>query len=82
MKIKLNHKMIKELCGTVSYKRGDSFYRSNKVTFHQYNPDFCEATVSGKEDFHVAIEKGETGDVQMRCSCPTLANFQKSCQHI
>jgi SNF2 family DNA or RNA helicase len=82
MEMKLTHKMIKELCGIVSYKKGDSFYRSNKVTFQEYSPDFCEATVSGKEDFHVTIEKGEAGDIQMTCSCPTLANFQKSCQHI
>ncbi|MDT8861859.1 DEAD/DEAH box helicase [Alkalihalobacillus sp. MEB130] len=82
MEMKLTHKMIKEICGTVSYKKGDSFYRSNKVTFQEYSFDFCKATVSGKEDFHVTIEKGEAGDIQMTCSCPTLANFQKSCQHI
>ncbi|WP_227937607.1 DEAD/DEAH box helicase [Alkalihalobacillus deserti] len=82
MEIKINHKMIKEICGTVSFKRGDSFYRSNKVTFNQYSPDSCEATVSGNVDFYVTIVKGETEDIQMKCSCPTLANFQKSCQHI
>jgi SNF2 family DNA or RNA helicase len=82
MEIKLTHKIIKELSGTVSFKKGDSFYRSNKVTIQEYSPDFCKATVSGKEDFHVTIEKGEAGDIQMTCSCPTLANFQKSCQHI
>ncbi|GAE27158.1 DNA/RNA helicases [Halalkalibacter wakoensis JCM 9140] len=82
MEMKLTHKKIKELCGMVSYKKGDSFYRSNKVTFQEYRPDLCEATVSGTEDFHVTIEKGEIGDIQMTCSCPTLANFQKSCQHI
>ncbi|MFC0560571.1 DEAD/DEAH box helicase [Halalkalibacter alkalisediminis] len=82
MEIKINHKMIKDICGTVSFKRGDSFYRSNKVTFNQYSPDFCEATVSGNVDFHVIIARGQTGDIQMICSCPTLANFQKKCQHI
>lgn len=82
MVIKVNDKMIKEMCGTVSFKRGESYYRANKVTFNQYSPDFCKATVIGTEDFHVTIEKDATGDIQTKCSCPTLANFQKHCQHI
>lgn len=82
MDIKVNDKIIKEMCGTVSFKRGDSFYRARKVTFNQYSPDFCEATVKGTEDFHVTIEKDVTGDIQMKCSCPKIPNFQKYCQHI
>ena len=70
------------MCGTVSFKRGDSFYRASKVTFNQYSSDFCEATVNGTEDFHVTIEKDVTGDIQTQCSCPTLPNFQQCCQHI
>ncbi|EKN69695.1 non-specific serine/threonine protein kinase [Neobacillus bataviensis LMG 21833] len=82
MNIRLNQKMIKELCGTVSFKRGEAFYRANKVTFEKYNPNRCEAIVSGTEDFQVVIErKGEDG-FQSRCSCPKLASFQKDCQHI
>ncbi|WP_100407631.1 DEAD/DEAH box helicase [Bacillus solitudinis] len=81
MDIKINHKMIKEMCGTVSFKRGDSFYRANKVTFHYYSPGSYEATVSGTEDFHVTIEN-PTGELRTKCSCPTLANYQKDCQHI
>ncbi len=83
LKIKLNQKMIKEMCGTVSFKRGEAFYRSNKVTFEHINPDRWEATVSGTEDFHVVIERGgENGGFQSKCSCPKLASFQKDCQHI
>ncbi|ARK29966.1 ATP-dependent helicase HepA [Halalkalibacter krulwichiae] len=82
MEIKINHKIIKEMCGNVSFKKGDSFYRSDKVTIHHWSSDFCEATVSGKEDFHVTIAKGEAGNIQTTCSCPTLANFQKCCQHV
>ena len=77
MDIKVNDKIIKEMCGTVSFKRGDSFYRANKVTFNQYSSDFCEATVNGTEDFHVTIEKDVTGDIGTNCSCPTLPNFQQ-----
>ncbi|MGE8078879.1 SNF2 helicase associated domain-containing protein [Peribacillus loiseleuriae] len=82
MNIKVTQKIIKEMCGTVSFKRGDSFYRANKVMFEKYSPDRCEATVSGMEDFHVTIEKGEDGGLRTKCSCPTLASFQKDCQHI
>lgn len=70
------------MCGTVSFKRGEAFYRSNKVRFEKYSSDECEATVSGMEDFHVTIEKEKNGGLHAKCSCPTLASFQKDCQHI
>lgn len=70
------------MCGTVSYKRGDSFYRANKVTFDNYGPDRCEATVRGDDDFHVTIEKKTSGGFHTNCSCPTLPSFKNDCQHI
>ncbi|MGM0921402.1 MAG: SNF2 helicase associated domain-containing protein [Bacillota bacterium] len=82
MNIKLNEKIIKEICGTVSFKKGDSFNRSNNVTFENYCPDGCKATVTGKEDFHVLIEKDESGGLRTKCSCPTLASYKNDCQHI
>ncbi|MCH1625700.1 DEAD/DEAH box helicase [Fredinandcohnia quinoae] len=82
MNIKVNHKIIQDMCGTVSFKRGDAFYRANKVSFETYSPDFCEATVSGTEDFTVTIEVDPTGDFHSTCSCPKLVSFQKDCQHI
>ena len=53
------HKQIKEMCGTVSFKRGDSFYRAGKVSFDYYSPIRCEATVKGTEDFYVTINTEE-----------------------
>ncbi len=82
MDIKLNHKIIKDMCGSVSFKRGDAYLRANKVTIHDYNVDQCTATVNGAEDFHVIINKDENGQIQPSCSCSTLLNFSKSCQHI
>ncbi|GAA3325164.1 hypothetical protein GCM10020331_055920 [Ectobacillus funiculus] len=71
------------MCGTVSFKkRRRFFYRANKVTFENYSPDNCEATVTGTEDFHVTIEKNESGGFRTKCSCPALASFQRDCQHI
>ncbi|MFC7395027.1 SNF2 helicase associated domain-containing protein [Scopulibacillus cellulosilyticus] len=82
MNIKLNKKMIKEMCGTVSFKRGDTFHRANKITFEKYSPDSCKATVTGLEDFRVTIEKDSRGGICTTCSCPTLASFKSDCQHI
>jgi SNF2 family DNA or RNA helicase len=82
LNIELNQKIIEEMCGTVSFKRGDSFYRANKVTFETYTPDRCEAIVARKENFHVTIVKDDNGGIRTKCSCPTLASFKNDCQHI
>jgi SNF2 family DNA or RNA helicase len=82
LNIKLTLKMIQEMCGIVSFKRGDSFYRANKVHFQQYNPHRCVATVLGNEDFEVTVEQDAHDDLLTKCSCPKLASFQKDCQHI
>ncbi len=70
------------MCGTVSFKRGEAFFRAHKVTFQQYRSDQCKATVAGTEDFHVAIERAGDHRFHSTCSCPKLASFQKDCQHI
>ena len=82
MNIKINHKIIKELCGTVSFKKGESFYRANKVSFQKYSPNECAATVTGSENFLVTIEKKANGSFHSTCSCPKLISYQKDCQHI
>lgn len=82
MNITLDHKLIKEMCGTVSFKRGDYFYRTNKVTFEQYRPDRYQATVTGEEAFQVTIEIDAFDEIRTECSCPKLASFDKDCQHI
>ncbi|WP_456275164.1 SNF2 helicase associated domain-containing protein [Bacillus sp. AK128] len=81
MDFKLSQKKIKEICGTVSFKRGDSFYRGNKVVIESEGVNFCEATVKGTENFQVLIN-WETGSIQTNCSCPKLSSFQKECQHV
>ncbi|WP_163100089.1 DEAD/DEAH box helicase [Peribacillus alkalitolerans] len=82
MNIKLNHKIIQDKCGTVSFKRGDSFYRANKVVFQEFNSDGCRATVSGAEDFQVSIVKSVDEGFVSACTCPKLASYEKDCQHI
>ncbi|WP_408006413.1 SNF2 helicase associated domain-containing protein [Pseudalkalibacillus sp. A8] len=82
MDINLTHKRIKELCGTVSFKRGDVFFRNNKVTINQNNAESCEATVSVAEDFFVTVKKDTESSFKITCSCPKLASFDKECQHV
>jgi hypothetical protein len=81
LNIELNLKKIEEMCGTVSFKRGDSFYRANKVTFEMYTPDRCDAIVARKENFRVTIEKDDNGGIRTACSYPTLASIKNDCQH-
>ncbi|MEG0383396.1 MAG: DEAD/DEAH box helicase [Solibacillus sp.] len=82
MDIKINQKIIKEMCGTVSFKRGEAFFRAGKVNIQEQHIDMCIATVQGAEVFHVTIEKDEQEHIQSSCSCPTLAGFDMSCQHV
>ncbi|MEX0378812.1 SNF2 helicase associated domain-containing protein [Bacillus sp. S4] len=84
MNFNINKSIIKEVCGETSYKRGEAYYKSNKVIINHYdeNKEICEATVKGNEDFHVTVEKAKKGDVVAKCSCPSLASFQTYCQHV
>ncbi|MED3324299.1 SNF2 helicase associated domain-containing protein [Bacillus thuringiensis] len=84
MSFTLNKSIIKEVCGETSYKRGEAYYKSNKVIINHYdeNKEICEATVKGNEDFHVTVEKAKKDDVVAKCSCPSLASFQTYCQHV
>lgn len=80
----LNHKKIKEMCGEVSFKRGESFFRANKVIFKKFNIDESHAIVKGTEDFEVSIKRDDKDleTFHKTCSCPSLASYQIDCQHI
>ncbi|SOC06011.1 SNF2 family DNA or RNA helicase [Ureibacillus xyleni] len=81
MNITITQKRIIDLCGTVSFKKGDYFYRGNKVHILKNEPDICEAVVQGVENFHVTI-KNTNGNLQSTCSCSSLLTFKKACQHV
>ncbi|WP_026771502.1 DEAD/DEAH box helicase [Sediminibacillus sp. JSM 1682029] len=82
MKLNLTKKKIKDRCGTISYKSGESFFRNRKVELTEARPGRWEATVIGKEDFHVLIETDKQGNIRATCSCPSLEGYPKDCQHI
>nr|WP_295972265.1 DEAD/DEAH box helicase [uncultured Bacillus sp.] len=82
MNIKINLKMIKEMCGNTAFKRGEAFYHGNKVEFHEDDDEVCEAVVKGAEDFCVKLKRIESGKLEAACTCPKLSSFQKECQHV
>lgn len=82
MDIKLSEKQIKNLCGTVSFKKGQTFYQTGKVNFLHYTDMYGEAVVKSTEQFVVRIEKEGENQFKTSCSCPTLGDFSKSCQHV
>ncbi|MCT8136868.1 SNF2 helicase associated domain-containing protein [Anaerobacillus sp. CMMVII] len=82
MNIKLTHKLIKDMCGLVSFKKGDSFHRAKKVSIETVSSNRCEAIVKGNEEFHVTIETTGNRELQTNCSCPKLASYTRDCQHV
>jgi SNF2 family DNA or RNA helicase len=82
LNIQLDRKKIKEACGLVSFRKGESFFRSKKVVFSRYEPEIYEADVMAAEDFHVSIHADGKGGYHAGCSCPRLASVKTDCQHI
>jgi SNF2 family DNA or RNA helicase len=82
LNLPINSKIIKDRCGTVSFKRGEAFLRAEKVAFTRWTNEKCEAVVSAAKDFHVTIEALNGGGFQTACTCPKLASIKKECQHV
>lgn len=82
MNLRVNQKMIKDMCGNAAFKRGEAYYHGNKVTFHDVHNESLKAVVSGTEDFHVKLKKDARGKLKAVCTCPKLVSFQKECQHV
>ncbi|MDN4606713.1 SNF2 helicase associated domain-containing protein [Sporosarcina highlanderae] len=82
MGIHLTQNKIMDLCGSVSFKRGEMYYRAGKVILKEYNDNYCKAIVEGKENFHVTIDFDNEGEIRTECSCPTLPFYRYKCQHV
>ncbi|MFS0690896.1 DEAD/DEAH box helicase [Sporosarcina sp. 179-K 8C2 HS] len=77
----LTQNMIMDLCGSVSFKRGEMFYRAGKLTIEQYSDTYCDAIVEGKENFRVIIDLSDK-ELRSECSCPILPFYKYKCQHV
>jgi len=81
----LTQKKIKSLCGQVSYVKGEAYYRAEKVSITNYDPETlnCSAIVKGNGgSFQIIVEIDQNGEPDAKCSCPTLNSYDKYCQHI
>ncbi|WP_318616294.1 DEAD/DEAH box helicase [Sporosarcina sp. YIM B06819] len=82
MDVVITQKQILDMCGNSSFKRGEAFYRSGKVTIEQYTDMYCQATVVGTEKFYVTIDDDGEGGIRTECSCPSLPFYPYKCQHV
>ncbi|WPS85928.1 DEAD/DEAH box helicase [Brevibacillus halotolerans] len=83
MSFQLNRRIIKTLCGQVSYEKGDVYYRTGKVMITHYDPDqqSYQATVNAGSGYQVTV-RVDREEVSAECTCPTLSSYDKFCQHI
>lgn len=82
MDIRLTQKQIKDLCGAISFKKGQTFYQTGKVDFLHYTKAHAEAIVNSTEQFRVRVVLDGSGRFRTSCTCPTLGDFTKRCQHV
>lgn len=83
MSFQLTSRVITQLCGNLSYERGEAYNRARKVIFSTYDPEASsyEATVQGTSNYQVSIEIDRTG-VEAECSCPSFDSDDLYCKHI
>ncbi|WP_028548380.1 DEAD/DEAH box helicase [Paenibacillus sp. UNC451MF] len=86
MSLQLTVKVIKQLCGQLSYDKGEAFYRAGRVSLIHYDPITAhyEAVVieDKKNREEITLTFDRHGDVNARCTCPTLQSYDKYCKHI
>lgn len=84
MSFPLTQRVIKLLCGRISYERGEAYYKTGKVTFLRidHGSRVYEATVSGTGHYHVSVQLDQHGEVKAECNCPAFYSYNNYCKHI
>lgn len=77
-------KDVKSLCGATSYKRGEDYYRTGKVTRLKRSADGTgyTATVKGSKSYRVEIDYIDDGEIEAFCECPAYYSYEHDCKHI
>ena len=80
----IKNKLILDMCGPTSFKRGETLYRTGKVSIEQTEHNQYVATVKATitQTFTINLNILEDGQIQPTCTCPKLSSYQKECQHI
>jgi len=91
MSIQLTNQNIIQLCGMLSYRKGEASCRAGQVTINAYDPvgehrptAHFTAVVSAKGSEgvkQVEVELGAGGYVFASCSCSVGFSFDKYCKH-
>ncbi|MDI4644281.1 DEAD/DEAH box helicase [Cohnella hashimotonis] len=86
MNASFTRQTVRSLCGRIAYESGLAYARAGKVTFTAYDDEagVYEAVVqgSGKSVYETGIRISRTADVAASCTCPSLASYDKYCNHI
>ncbi|MCC3375304.1 DEAD/DEAH box helicase [Cohnella sp. REN36] len=86
MSAPFNRQAIKSLCGRIAFESGEAYARAGRVAFTRYDAEAgrYEATVrgSGNGSYEVKAGISGAGDIAARCTCPSLASYDKACNHI
>jgi superfamily II DNA or RNA helicase len=85
MSFRLNHEVIRLLCGRFSYEDGEALRQAGKVIFTRDDPEnsIYEAAIEGDKSIsHVSAQFPQDGEVRAICSCPAFHPDDQYCKHI
>ncbi|MEK5476097.1 SNF2 helicase associated domain-containing protein [Paenibacillus sp. FSL R5-0407] len=80
----LTQRIIKLLCGRISYDRGEAYLRQKKVSFTHTDPESgqYQANVYGTDSHRVYVHIDLNGDVNAECNCSAFISYNNYCKHI
>lgn len=82
----MNERTIQTLCGQTSFRKGEVFYRTGKVTLalSETGSDrvVYEADVKDNGSCRVQIVLGPKGEIEASCACSVHFSFDKYCKHV
>lgn len=84
MSFYLTERIIKLLCGTNAYDKGQADYQAGKVTLTHDDPDVFtyEAIIQGNTECKVTIDIDSNGDIEAVCTCLAFHSYDTYCKHV
>lgn len=80
----LTIRLIKLLCGPISYDLGEAYFRRRKVEFTHTDPQSgqYQALVRGTDTYRVYVQLEHDGNVIAECGCSAYTSYNNYCKHI
>ncbi|QAY65952.1 helicase SNF [Paenibacillus protaetiae] len=85
MSFQLTNRIIKLLCGALSYERGERYWKEGRVRLidtDQAGMRFTAEVAGGKSGSFVQVHIDGDGDVEAECTCLSSLAEQHYCKHI